>query len=63
MELSYELMCSFKLEFIVKFLFHYCYVLNGFLENFGVHLFSSFTITMNFPYQLITDTCELVLKD
>ena len=32
-------MCCFEREFTVKFLFHYCYVLNGFLENSGVHLF------------------------
>ena len=32
-------MCSFDLESIVKFLFHYCFVLNEFLENYGVHLF------------------------
>ena len=34
-------MCSFELESIIKFLFHYCYVLNGFLENFRVHLIQS----------------------
>ena len=32
-------MYSFELESIVKFLFHYYYVLNGFLENSRVHLF------------------------
>ena len=35
-------MCSFELKFIVKFLFHYCYVLNGFLENSRVNLFKFF---------------------
>ena len=39
MELSNELMYSFELKFIVKFLFHYYSVLNGFLENSRVHLF------------------------
>ena len=38
-ELSNELMCSFELESIVKFLFPYCFVLNGLLENSRVHLF------------------------
>ena len=33
------MMCSFNLESIVKFLFHYCSALNGFLENSRVHLF------------------------
>ena len=47
-------MCSFELEFIVKFLFHYCSILNGFLENPGVHLFQ-FVHT-------VTDICESVLK-
>ena len=32
-------MCNFEMEFIVKFLFHYYSVLNGFLEMSGVHLF------------------------
>ena len=32
-------MCSFELESIVKFLFHYCSALNGYLEISGVHLF------------------------
>ena len=46
-------MCSFELEFIVKFLFHYCSVLNGFLENSRVHLFqcvynfSEFSLLVN----------------
>ena len=35
-------MCSFELEFIVKFLFHNCSILNGFLEIFGIHLFQFF---------------------
>ena len=49
-------MCSFKLEFIVKFLFHYCSVLNGFLENSGVHLFqyvynfSEFSLSVSHSY-------------
>ena len=32
-------MCSFELESIIIFLFHYCSILNIFLENYGVHLF------------------------
>ena len=32
-------MCSFKLEFIVKFSSHYCSDINGVRKIYGVHLF------------------------
>ena len=32
-------MCSFELEFIVKFSSHYCYDLYGVWKIYGVHLF------------------------
>ena len=57
-------MCSSKLESIV-IIFSLTIVL---LEmDFGKFLefiyFSSFTISMNFPDQLVTNMCEPVLKD
>ena len=32
-------MCSFELEFIIKFSSHYCSNLNGVCKIYGVHLF------------------------
>ena len=55
-------MCSFELESIVKFLFHYCYVLNGLWKILEYIYFNSFTILVNFPYQLVTNMCEPVLE-
>ena len=64
MELNNELMCSFEVDFIVKIslplLLYFKWI---FLKILEFIYFSSFTITVNFPYHLVTNMCELVLKD
>ena len=62
MELSNELMCSFELESIVKFILHYSTAMD-FRKFMELIYFSLFTISMNFLHQLVTNICEPVLKD
>ena len=43
----------------ISLLFYFKWI---FLKILEFIYFSSFTITLNFPYQLVTDMCEPVLK-
>ena len=61
--LSNELQCSFELEFLVKFSLSLLFLNKMEFEKFLDFIyFSSFTLSVNFPDQLVTDMSKPILK-
>ena len=53
---------KFRAGFIVKFRFHYCMISMESGKFLEFIYFNSLVISMNFPDQLVTMICNLVLK-